>query len=90
MSTENNARRVIRTVAALIQGALADLGRPAARKQTRPKLESRNGYAMRMPANVSLPAHPMSIGHARPAHDRLRLARARAKAYTSKHAGNAA
>jgi hypothetical protein len=44
MTTENNIRRLIRTVAASVQRALAGLGRPAEQQHARPKLEGRKGY----------------------------------------------
>jgi hypothetical protein len=44
MSTENDIKRIIRTVAASVQRAFAGLGRPAEQQRGRPKLEGRNGY----------------------------------------------
>jgi len=44
MITENDVRRVIRTVAASIQGAVAALFPPAQAPNLRPKLATRNGY----------------------------------------------
>jgi hypothetical protein len=44
MTTENEFQRIIRTVAASVQRALAGPGRPTEGQHTMPKLESRNGY----------------------------------------------
>jgi hypothetical protein len=44
MTAENDVQRIIRTVAASVQRALAGLGRPAEQQHARPKLEGRNGY----------------------------------------------
>jgi hypothetical protein len=44
MTTENDLRKVIRTVVASIQEAVAALFPPAQAPNARPKLATRNGY----------------------------------------------
>jgi hypothetical protein len=44
MTTENDVRRIIRTVAASVRRTFAGTGRPAEQQPARPKLEGRNGY----------------------------------------------
>jgi len=44
MTPENPLRRLIQTVAASVQRALAGLGSPAEQQPARPKLEGRKGY----------------------------------------------
>jgi hypothetical protein len=44
MTTENGVRRVIRTVAASVQRAVAALFPPAQAPNARPRLATRNGY----------------------------------------------
>jgi ribosomal protein L19E len=55
MTTENDVRRIIRTVTASVQRALGGLGRPAEQRHARPKLEGRNGYGSRPQAGEPVP-----------------------------------